>query len=85
LIVNCQLSIVNGPLGDLKAGVSRIRNRVIVRVLRELGLVEEWGTGYRRVTQACEQGGYPLFFDFQGGEKRIVSIEEVKKRDSHTY
>ena len=32
-------------LDDLKAGVSRIRNRVIVRVLRELGLVEEWGTG----------------------------------------
>jgi predicted HTH transcriptional regulator len=32
--------------------VSRIRNRVIVRVLRQLGLVEEWGTGYRRVTQA---------------------------------
>ena len=46
-------------LDDLKAGVSRIRNRVIVRVLRELGMVEEWGTGYRRVTQACEAGGYP--------------------------
>jgi len=39
--------------------VSRIRNRVIVRVLRELGLVEEWGTGYRRVTQVCVEGGYP--------------------------
>jgi ATP-dependent DNA helicase RecG len=46
-------------LDDLKAGVSRIRNRVIVRVLRELGLVEEWGTGYRRVTLDCEAGGYP--------------------------
>jgi ATP-dependent DNA helicase RecG len=46
-------------LDDLKADVSRIRNRVIVRVLRELGMVEEWGTGYRRVTQACEAGGYP--------------------------
>jgi ATP-dependent DNA helicase RecG len=46
-------------LDDFKAGVSRIRNRVIVRVLRELGLVEEWGTGYRRVTQVCEEGGYP--------------------------
>jgi ATP-dependent DNA helicase RecG len=53
------------PLDDLMAGVSRIRNSVIVRVLRELGLVEEWGTGYRRVTQACAEGGYPLFFDFQ--------------------
>lgn len=46
-------------LDDFKAGVSRIRNRVIVRVLRELGLVEEWGSGYRRVMQACQAGGYP--------------------------
>jgi ATP-dependent DNA helicase RecG len=46
-------------LDDLKAGVSRIRNRVIVRVLRELGLVEEWGTGYRRILRACDDGGYP--------------------------
>ena len=46
-------------LDDLKAGVSRTRNRVIVRVLRELGLVEEWGTGYRRIIRACEEGGYP--------------------------
>lgn len=30
-------------------------------------------------------GNYRVFFDFQGGEARIVSIEEVKKRDEHTY
>lgn len=29
------------PLDDLKVGVGGIRNRVNVRVLRELGLVEE--------------------------------------------
>ncbi|NCO40759.1 MAG: hypothetical protein AUJ96_01935 [Armatimonadetes bacterium CG2_30_66_41] len=46
-------------LDDFKAGVSRLRNRVIARVLRELGLVEEWGTGYLRMTQACREGGYP--------------------------
>ena len=46
-------------LDDFKAGVSRVRNRVIVRVLRELGLVEQWGTGYQRVTEACRSGGYP--------------------------
>jgi ATP-dependent DNA helicase RecG len=46
-------------LDDLKAGVSRIRNRVIARVLRELGLLEEWGTGYRRVIEDCRAGGYP--------------------------
>lgn len=34
-------------LDDFKAGVSRIRNRVVVRVLRELGLLQEWGTANR--------------------------------------
>jgi predicted HTH transcriptional regulator len=46
-------------LDDLKAGVSRIRNHVVARVLRELGLLEEWGAGYRRITEDCRAGGYP--------------------------
>ncbi|WP_297694389.1 ATP-binding protein, partial [uncultured Eudoraea sp.] len=32
-------------LEDFKAGVSKIRNRVIARIFRELGLMEEWGSG----------------------------------------
>jgi len=40
------------------AGVSHIRNKVIARVFRELHLMEEWGTGYRRITEACQTGGY---------------------------
>ena len=44
---------------DLKAGVSKIRNRVIARVCREMGLMEEWGSGYERVIDACRSGGYP--------------------------
>lgn len=44
---------------DLKAGVSKVRNRVIVRVLGALGMVEEWGSGYKRVIDACRTGGYP--------------------------
>ena len=44
---------------DFMDGVSKVRNRVIVRVLRELGLMEEWGSGYRRVLAACQNGGYP--------------------------
>ena len=38
---------------DFKDGVSKVRNRVIARVFRELGLMEEWGSGYRRVMAAC--------------------------------
>lgn len=43
---------------DFKAGVSKTRNRVIARVFRELGYMEEWGSGYKRVMAACQNGGY---------------------------
>ncbi len=46
-------------MDDLRSGVSKIRNRVLARVFRELGLMEEWGTGYRRVMEACQSDGYP--------------------------
>ena len=45
---------------DFEAGVSKIRNRVIARVFREMGLMEEWGSGYKRVIHACRSGGYPV-------------------------
>jgi predicted HTH transcriptional regulator len=43
-----------------KSGISHIRNRVIARVFRELGLIEEWGSGYRRIVSYCNEQGYPL-------------------------
>lgn len=46
-------------LEDLKAGVSRIRNRVIARVFHELKLMEQWGSGYKRIMAVCNLGGYP--------------------------
>jgi len=47
-------------LEDFFAGVSHVRNKVIARVFRELCLMEEWGTGYRRITQVCEEAGYSI-------------------------
>lgn len=44
---------------DLKAGVSRIRNRVIVQVFHALQLVEKWGSGYKRIMDTCKERGYP--------------------------
>ncbi len=44
---------------QFKAGVSRIRNPVIARVFSELGLIEEWGSGYKRIQTACEKNNYP--------------------------
>lgn len=47
-------------LDDFKAGISHIRNKVIARICRELNLIEEWGSGYRRIATYCEKFGYPI-------------------------
>ncbi len=40
---------------DVKQGVSKIRNRVIARVFRELDLIEQWGSGFRRILDEAEE------------------------------
>lgn len=45
-------------LNEFIAGVSHVRNKVIARVFRELRLMEEWGTGYKRINDACQASGY---------------------------
>ena len=47
-------------LEDFTAGVSHVRNKVIARTFRELGQMEEWGTGYKRILEVCRQGRYPI-------------------------
>ena len=44
-------------LVDLPHGISKLRNRVIGRVLHELGLVEQWGSGVPRMLAACRESG----------------------------
>ncbi|MFY1112072.1 MAG: ATP-binding protein [Methanosarcinaceae archaeon] len=39
---------------DMLQGVSKIRNRVIARVFRELDLIEQWGSGVRRIFKEAE-------------------------------
>jgi len=46
-------------IDDLREGVSRLRNRVIGRVFKELGLIEQWGSGVGRMTVACTAAGLP--------------------------
>ena len=48
------------------AGSSRVRNRVIAKVFRELNLIEQWGSGLQRIIHTCTQQGLkkPLFQDF---------------------
>ena len=44
---------------DMLQGVSKIRNRVIARVFRELDLIEQWGSGVRRMFKEAEALGLP--------------------------
>ena len=48
------------------SGASRIRNRVIAKTFRELGLIEQWGSGLQRIINSCNKRGLkkPLFEDF---------------------
>ena len=34
-----------------------MRNRVLGRVFRELGLIEQWGSGIQRMFRACRESG----------------------------
>ena len=44
---------------DMKQGMSKIRNHVIARLFRELDLIEQWGTGVRRIFREAKQLGLP--------------------------
>jgi predicted HTH transcriptional regulator len=39
----------------MKQGVSKIRNHVIARIFRELGLIEQWGSGIPRIFREAKQ------------------------------
>lgn len=44
-------------IDDIRQGISRLRNRVIGRVFKELGYIEQWGSGIQRATAECEAAG----------------------------
>jgi predicted HTH transcriptional regulator len=71
------------------AGSSRIRNRVLARVFRELKLIEQWGSGMQRIIATCAERSLmpPLFEDFttefkvtlySGVEVRVPLLTEGK-------
>ena len=60
-------------LADLPRGVSKLRNRVIGRVLHELGLMEQWGSGVQRMISACADSGLaPPFWEEIGTRVRVT-------------
>lgn len=62
------------------AGVSRLRNRVIGRVFREVGLIEQWGSGLGRITSTCRNAGLvaPRFEELGTNFRVTLSGERLK-------
>ena len=46
-------------LDDMMQGISKIRNHVIARIFRELNLIEQWGSGVRRIFNEAKVQGLP--------------------------
>lgn len=46
-------------VADIREGVSRLRNRVIGRVFKELNLIEQWGSGFQRMAASCRAANLP--------------------------
>ncbi len=77
-------------VGDLDQGVSKLRNRIIARVFKEIGLVEQWGSGIQRMQSECEGIGLPrprfeeigMRFRVTFGLKPVQSpvVDDVAKR-----
>ena len=42
---------------EILCGRSEIRNRAIARIFKEAKLIEQWGTGVRRIIEICTQSG----------------------------
>lgn len=60
-------------LDDLPRGISRLRNRVISRVFRELGLIEQWGSGIPVILEeAASQHLPPPLFEEMGLRFRVA-------------
>ena len=67
-------------VADIRKGVSKLRNRVIGRVFRELGLIEQWGSGIQRMIGACEKAGLePPHLEEVGTHFR-VTLFTVRRR-----
>lgn len=46
-------------LEEALQGRSEIRNKVLARVFKELGYIEQWGSGMSRIRELCQQAGNP--------------------------
>jgi ATP-dependent DNA helicase RecG len=59
---------------DVLNGRSEIRNRVIARVFKELGYIEQWGSGIQRIISSCRTYGLKAPVIIEKGDSVEVNI-----------
>jgi predicted HTH transcriptional regulator len=58
-IENSGILLPGMTVEDMRQGVSKIRNHVLARVFKELNLIEQWGSGVRRIFSEAQALGLP--------------------------
>jgi len=83
-IINPGLLMNGITIEDIHEGVSKIRNRVIARTFKELGLIEQWGTGFRKMQTACAEYMLPgpMIEEIGGPCVRLTIFTETLKEFS---
>ncbi len=63
---------------ELSGGQSEIRNRVLAPIFKKLGLIEQWGTGFRKIQEALKE--YPNI-ELRFNETGIAFQMQFVKKD----
>ena len=66
---------------DLTTGISRVRNKVIARTFKELGYIEQWGSGIGRILDEVAAAGLaePKFEEVGGRFRVTLSLSEAQR------
>lgn len=78
---------------EIMSGHSKLRNRAIANIFNQMGLVEAWGTGIRRIQEAAKSYGLPspkiLVYDdmFRVNlyRNRILEMQEGHNKTSEKH
>lgn len=67
------------------SGYSRLRNHVVGRVFRELGYIEQWGSGLQRIRAICKKLGLkPPKFDEQDNHFRAILYSTKESHEKYS-
>lgn len=79
-IENPGVLLMGLTIDDIRHGVSRLRNRVLGRIFKELGFIEQWGSGIQRTETECAAAGLPPPEFEERGFRFRVTLRLVKQR-----